>query len=69
MINIFPFCNHRYLSIPASSASCERLWSWARDLLKSKRSRFLPERASKILFLLFNIELLTAELEKILNKS
>jgi hypothetical protein len=44
----------KVLSIPASAASCERLWSKAGLVLSQRRTTLLPEHVDKTLFVCFN---------------
>ena len=44
----------KYLAIPASSASSERVFSTAKNITDKKRWRLLPERLHKTIFLRHN---------------
>lgn len=45
----------KYLSIPATSAPCERIFSKAGEILSKKRSRLNPKNFNCLLFLMHNI--------------
>jgi len=40
-----------YLSVPASQASCERLFSVARNDITDKRTRMLPDLVEALIFI------------------
>jgi hypothetical protein len=43
-----------FLSLPASSAPSERVFSMATDVLRPKRKKLLPDRVSRLMLLKFN---------------
>ena len=47
----------KYLCIPASTAPAERVFSTAKNILKKKRWRILPDRLGKCTFLRLNSKL------------
>ena len=48
----------RYLSVPATSAPIERVFSTAGKILKQDRNRLLPQNFERLLFLKVNSSLL-----------
>jgi hypothetical protein len=48
----------RYLAIPATTASSERLFSSAGNVISDRRSRLLPDRASALILLRENLDIL-----------
>ena len=57
-----------YLVTPASAASCERLWSYAKDIMPPKRRTMKPWKAAMLFFLKFNIESINIILQSILTE-
>ncbi len=51
----------QYLSIPASQASCERLFSVARNDITEKRTSLLPDLVESLLFIGKRKEILSGE--------
>jgi hypothetical protein len=65
MINLIAQLASQYLAIPASQASCERLFSIARQDITEKRTSMLPDLVEALIFITKRKEILSGNASQI----